>query len=101
MPRSVEANLPQYQVPAKYRDGVTGVQLPPDLPFYVRGYRLQKEGDPERNGDRALWLPAGMVVEVDAFTAGVSTLMRYKEGTVTVFVKDADGTEEVGTWEPV
>lgn len=95
----MEADLPQYQVPPHYRDGVTGVQLPPDLPFYVRAYRLQEAGDAARNGGRDVWLRDGTVVSVDCFAVGVQVHMRFKNGKVTVFTEDSEGTEEVGTWE--
>lgn len=100
--RKVEADLSLYNPPPHglgYREGVTGVRLPPDLPFYVRAYRLQKAGDPEQ-GDKALWLPNGYTVSVDAFAAGVEVLMKYRDGGVTVYTKDADGVEEVGQWLP-
>lgn len=76
------------------------VNLPMDMPAYMRVMRLMRIGEghkPEKN--HYVYEHVGWTAEVDAYGFGVRIVVRVgRDGTLKVFAMDADGTHKLQEW---
>lgn len=86
--------------PTQYTDGSLGVNMPLDMPVYVRAHRLMQDTE-DHNPKRKQYSRAlkGHTLEIDCFTFGVKLFVRLgRDGTLKVFAEDSDGTAKLEEW---
>lgn len=94
-----ELDLTKNHPTTTYTDGSLGVHLPNDIPLYCRAFRLMGEIE-DRDDKRKVAALDGWTVQLDAFTFGVKVYLRIgMDGTLKLFIEDADGRQKLVEWE--